>query len=88
MLHAALHLTACHNGIRWFYYDISYENERFIRHLKHLGAEHVGNVHFVTRLKLPVFPRALSVPQHNASGLKFAQTMRQLVSARALPIAA
>lgn len=87
-LHAALHLTACRNGIRWFYYDVSYENERFIRHLKHLGAEHVGNVHFVTRLKLPVFARALAVPQHSASGLKFAQSMRQLVSAPAMPAAA
>ena len=55
-------------------------SERFIRHLKHLGAEHVGNVHLMTRLRLPVFARALSVPQHNASGFKFAQTMRRLAT--------
>jgi RimJ/RimL family protein N-acetyltransferase len=88
MLHACLHLTALRNGITSFFYDVSHENERFIRHLKALGAEHVGNVHLMTRLRLPVFARALSVPQHNASGFKFAQTMRRLASARAVDAAA
>lgn len=82
LLHACLHLTGSKNGIRSFYYDVSGENQRFIRHLKNLGAEHVGNVHFVTRLKLPVYARALLVPKHNASGWKFAQTMRRLANAR------
>jgi RimJ/RimL family protein N-acetyltransferase len=84
LLHACLHLTACRNGIRSFYYDVGSENERFIRHLRHLGADHVGRVVGVTRLSLPVFRRALSVPQHNASGLKFAQAMRKLAVARSV----
>ncbi|MBI2382821.1 MAG: GNAT family N-acetyltransferase [Gammaproteobacteria bacterium] len=84
VLHACLHFTAHHNGIRAFYYDVSGENERFIRHLKHLGAEHVGRVVGVTRLKLPVFARAASVPQYSASGFKLARTMRRLAAAPAI----
>lgn len=56
------------------------QNVRFIRHLKSLGAEHIGNVHLVTRLRLPVFRRALAVPKHSASGLKFGAQMRKLAS--------
>lgn len=84
LLHACLHLTACRNNIRSFYYDVDGENERFIRHLKNLGAEHVGRVVGITRLKLPVFARAIQVPKHNASGWKFAQTIRRLSSVRAV----
>lgn len=83
LLHAALHFTAHANGITRFYYDVNHENQRFIRHLQNLGAELVGKVVGVTRLQLPVFPRALAVPQFNPSGLKFARAMRSLVSARA-----
>ncbi len=80
LLHACLHCTARHNGIRSFYYDVAGQNVRFIRHLKSLGAEHIGNVHLVTRLRLPVFRRALAVPKHSASGLKFGAQMRKLAS--------
>ncbi len=84
LLHSCLHATARQNGIRWFYYDVPSENERFIRHLKSLGAEFQGRVVGLTRLKLPVFARALSVPQYNASGLKFSQMMRKLASVQAV----
>ena len=84
LLHACLHYTAAHNRIRHFYYDVSGENERFIRHLKHLGAEHVGRVVGVTRLRMPVYPRALSVPQYNPSGFKFSQAMRRVTAGRAV----
>lgn len=82
LLHAALHSTAHRNGIRHFYYEVAGENERFIRHLKSLGAEHVGRVVGVTRLRMPVYTRALNVPQYNGSGFKFAQAMRRLTSVR------
>ena len=38
----------------------------------------------VTRLRMPVYARALNVPQYNASGFKFSQAMRRLTSARAV----
>ncbi|HUS23519.1 MAG TPA: N-acetyltransferase [Candidatus Binatia bacterium] len=88
ILHACLHVTARDNGIRHFYYDVGSENERFIRHLKNLGAEHVGRVVGVTRLKLPVYPRALSVPKYSASGWKLAQALRKLTAVRAAPAGA
>jgi len=84
LLHACLHFTAHQNHIRHFYYEVSGENERFIRHLKSLGAEHVGRVVGVTRLRMPVYARALSVPQYNASGFKFSQAMRRVTAARAV----
>lgn len=80
LLHACLHCTARQHGVRSFYYDVAAENARFIRHLKNLGAEHIGNLHLVTRLKLPVFQRALSVPQFSPSGLKFSMQLRKLMS--------
>lgn len=82
LLHAALHVTAADNGIRHFFYEVARENERFIRHLKALGAEHVGRVVGVTRLRMPVYARALKVPQWNPSGFKFSQAMRRLTTAR------
>ena len=82
LLHACLHYTAAHNRIRHFYYEVGGENERFIRHLKSLGAEHVGRVVGVTRLRMPVYARALSVPQYNASGFKFSQAMRRVTAGR------
>lgn len=83
LLHACLHATARAHGIKCFYYDVASENDRFIRHLKNLGAEHVGRVVGVTRLKLPVYSRALQVPKYSASGWKLSQAMRRLTSVRA-----
>lgn len=84
LLHACLHYTAAHNRIRYFYYEVARENERFIRHLKSLGAEHVGRVVGVTRLRMPVYARALRVPVYNPSGFKFSQAMRKVTAGRAV----
>ena len=84
LLHACLHYTAAQNGIRHFYYEVSGENHRFIRHLQHLGAEYIGRAIGVTRLRMPVYRRALSVPQYNASGFKFSQAMRKVTAGRAV----
>lgn len=86
LLHACLHYTAAHNKIRHFYYDVAGENQRFIRHLQHLGAEFQGRVLGMTRLRMPVYARALSVPQYSAAGFKFSQAMRRVSSGR--PVAA
>ncbi len=80
MLHAAIHRAAAVNGIGTFYYDVLADNERFIRHLRALGAEFVGRVVNVTRLKLPVFDRAIRVPHHKPNGRRFAQAMRRLAA--------
>ena len=84
LLHACLHYTAAQNHIRHFYYDVASENERFIRHLEHLGAEFKGRVIGMTRLRMPVYKRALSVPQYSPSGFKFASAMRRVTSGRAV----
>jgi len=84
LLHACLHFTASRNKIRHFYYDVSGENERFIRHLQHLGAEYMGRVLGLTRLRMPVYARALSVPQYSAAGFKFSQAMRRVTAGRAV----
>ena len=84
LLHACLHATAVRNHIRHFHYEVAGENERFIRHLKSLGAEHVGRAIGVTRLRMPVYARALKIPVYNASGFKFSQAMRKLTSVRAV----
>ena len=86
LLHACLHYTAAHNKIRHFYYDVAGENQRFIRHLQHLGAEFQGRVLGMTRLRMPVYARALSVPQYSAAGFKFSQAMRRVTAGR--PVAA
>jgi RimJ/RimL family protein N-acetyltransferase len=84
LLHACLHYTAAHNRIRHFYYDVAGENQRFIRHLQHLGAEFQGRVLGMTRLRMPVYARALAVPQYSAAGFKFSQAMRRVSSGRAV----
>ena len=84
LLHACLHYTAAKNRIRHFYYDVSGENQRFIRHLEHLGAEYKGRVLGMTRLRMPVYARALSVPQYSAAGFKFSQAMRRVTAGRAV----
>lgn len=84
LLHAAIHRSAAGNGIRRLYYDVLADNERFIRHLRALGAEFVGRAVNVTRLKLPVFDRAIRVPHHKPNGRRFAQAMRKLSAVKAV----
>lgn len=84
LLHAALHRAAANNDIDTFYFDVLADNHRFIRHLNSLGAEYVGRVVNVTRMKLPVYDRALKVPHHKPNSRRFAQVMRRLASAKAV----
>jgi RimJ/RimL family protein N-acetyltransferase len=84
LLHACLHATAHRNGIRCFYYDVHGDNDRFIRQLKELGAEHVGRVVNVTRMKLAVFSRAGRVPVHSEAGRRMRAIMKRLARAKAV----
>jgi len=80
ILQACLHLTAHRAGIRSFYYDVLSDNERIIKHLKLMGAEHAGRADNIDRLKLPVYSRAWDVPDGNEIGKRFAETFRKLRS--------
>lgn len=78
VLQACLHLTAHRAGIRTFYYDVLSDNERIIRHLKLMGAEHAGRADNIDRLKMPVYGRAWDVPDGNEIGKRFAEVFRKL----------
>ena len=82
LLHAAIHKAAAANDIRNLYFDVQADNARFIKHLRALGGEFVGRAVNITRLKLPVYARALQVPHHQPNGRRFAQVMRRLASVR------
>ena len=78
ILMACLHLTAHRNGIRHFYFDVLADNDRFINQLHELGAEHVGRVVNVTRLRLPVFTRTGQIPDHTHAGQRLLAVFRRL----------
>ena len=78
VLQACLHLTAHARGIRTFYYDVHSENDRIIKHLKLLGAQHAGRADNIDRLMLPVYHRAWDVPAGNEIGKRFAEVFRRL----------
>lgn len=78
VLQACLHLCAHANGIRTFYYDVSSDNERIIRHLKLLGATHAGRADNIDRLRLPVYHRAWDVPDGNDIAQRFAEVFKRL----------
>ncbi|PPE73933.1 N-acetyltransferase [Solimonas fluminis] len=80
VLQACLHLCAHRAGIRTFYYDVLSDNERIIKHLKLMGAEHAGRADNIDRLRLPVYSRAWDVPDGNEIGRRFAATFRRLRS--------
>ena len=71
-LHACLHLQAQAAGIRQFLYDVSCENEGFIRHLQALGAQTVSRDRDLVRLMLPVLggPRAVTAKTPSARALR------------------
>ena len=85
VLQAALHLTAYRNGIRTFYYDVLTENDRIIKHLKLMGAEHAGRADNIDRLKMRVYHRAADVPGSNEISKRFAEVFRRLQSVEELP---
>ncbi len=80
VLQACLHLSAHRAGIRSFYYDVLSDNERIIKHLKLMGAEHAGRADNIDRLRLPVYSRAWDVPDGNEIGRRFAEVFRKLRS--------
>jgi RimJ/RimL family protein N-acetyltransferase len=87
VLQAALHLTAHRNGIRTFYYDVLTENDRIIKHLKLMGAEHAGRADNIDRLRMPVYHRAWDVPASNEIAKRFAEVFRSLQSVEELAAA-
>ncbi|MDB5987997.1 MAG: N-acetyltransferase [Nevskia sp.] len=78
LLHACLHLTAARHGLRRFLYDVSQDNQRFIAHLKAIGALQTGSAEHILRLEMPVYARASKLPRNTASGQHFAALMRRL----------
>ncbi|MEW6168317.1 MAG: GNAT family N-acetyltransferase [Pseudomonadota bacterium] len=78
VLQACLHLCAHAHGIRRFYYDVASDNERIIRHLKLMGAQHAGRADNIDRLTLPVYHRAWDVPDGNDIGRRFAEVFKRL----------
>ena len=84
LLHACLHLAAHRQGYQHFYYDVPADNGRFIHQLKDLGAEQVGRVANLPRLRLPVFGRPGRIPHHTLSGQRLVKAMRQIGQARSL----
>lgn len=78
LLHACLHLTAHRAGIKRFYYDVLTENQRFISQLKALGATFEGRAENIDRLSLPIYHRAVDVPDHTSIGRRFAEIVIKL----------
>ncbi|AXQ31830.1 N-acetyltransferase [Solimonas sp. K1W22B-7] len=83
VLQACLHLSAHRAGIRSFNYDVLSDNERIIKHLKLMGAEHAGRADNIDRLRMPVYSRAWDVPDGNEIGKRFAEVFRKLRSVQA-----
>lgn len=84
VLQACLHLTAHRNGIRSFFYDVLSDNERIIKHLKLMGAQHAGRADNIDRLQMPVYARAWDVPAGNDIGRRFADVFKRLQKVEAL----
>lgn len=84
VLQACLHLTAHRAGIRTLFYDVLSDNERVIKHLKLMGAEHAGRADNIDRLRMPVYSRAWDVPEGNEIGKRFAEVFRRLRSVEAI----
>jgi RimJ/RimL family protein N-acetyltransferase len=80
VLQACLHLTAHRNGIKRLFYDVLSDNDRIIKHLKLMGAQHEGRADNIDRLSLPVYRRAWDVPGSNAIAKRFAEVFRRLQS--------
>lgn len=84
LLHACLHLAAHRQGLQHFYYELLADNGRFAHQLKDLGAEQVGRIGSVTRLRLPVYGRPGRIPHHTLSGQRLVKAMRQIGQSRSL----
>lgn len=84
VLQACLHISAHRNGIQRLFYDVLSDNDRIIKHLKLMGAQHEGRADNIDRLSLPVYKRAWDVPGGNEIAKRFAETFRKLTQAEAV----
>lgn len=82
LLHACLHLAAHRQGYQHFFYDVLADNGRFAHQLRDLGAEQVGRIGPVTRLRLPVYGRPGRIPHNTLGGQRLVKAMRQIGQAR------
>ena len=81
LLHAAVHVHAASVGIEQFLYDVSSENDRFIKHLLALGAHKVSQDHDIVRLRLPVIAKPAQLHSHTPTALRFAEMLKLVLAA-------
>jgi hypothetical protein len=86
VLHAVLHRQAASLGIRQLIYDVSEENEAFLRHLKALGGKVVNKSEHVVRLVMPVYGRRWRIPKTPA-GQRLKVILQQLAALPTTPAA-
>ena len=84
LLHACLHRCAWARGVRRFLYDVSEDNERFIHHLRELGAHRVSAEGHAVRLEMPVYCRASKVPRTSEAARRLGRVMAALERAPAV----
>jgi len=85
LLHACLHRAAAAAGLKQFIYDVSAENDRFIRHLLALGARQVSRDRDVVRLMLPVFGRASALRAVGGTARRFREALDAVATAEPAP---
>ena len=85
LLHASVHLAAYAAGVEQFLYDVSAENDRFIRHLLGLGARQISRDRDVVRLMLPVHGGAKAVRATSSSAGRFKQSLAAVAAAEPAP---
>lgn len=81
LLHACLHLTASRHGIHTFYYDVLWENSKFLRYLRSIGARVTGSEANVASLELPVYAAPRDVPQNDGTSVRFARLLHDVMTA-------
>lgn len=84
VLQACLHLTAHRSGIKRLFYDVLSDNDRIIKHLKLMGAQHEGRADNIDRLSMRVYCRAWDVPKSNEISRRFADVFRRLQKVEAV----
>ncbi|ROH93202.1 N-acetyltransferase [Stagnimonas aquatica] len=88
LLHACLHRAGHVAGLKQFIYDVSADNERFIRHLLALGARQVSRDRDVVRLMMPVYGSGRAVHSGTASAAHFKTLLEAVAAAEpATPLA-
>jgi len=85
LLHACLHRAGHMAGLKQFIYDVSADNERFIRHLQALGARQVSRDRDVVRLMLPVLGRGNALSTHTAAAGRLRRLLDAVAAAKPAP---